>query len=161
MTSSGNPAYKVRIEKAHFEAMVAHAQNGLPNETCGLIAGRVERGAGGEGVKVVEKVYFMTNIDASSEHFSMDPREQLSAIKDMRANGLALLGNFHSHPETPARPSAEDIRLAYDPSASYLILSLAGDGEDPVLRAFHIENGIASPEEVMEKGTATFTRGDL
>ena len=44
----------------------------------------------------------------------MDPKEQLKAIKDMRANGLTPLGNWHSHPETPARPSQEDIRLAYD-----------------------------------------------
>ena len=129
-------AYKVRIKKSDREAMAAYAKNGLPNEACGLIAGRVE-----EGVKVVEKVYFMTNADASREHFSIGLREQLSAVKDMRANGLVPLGNFHSHPGTPARPSAEDIRR--DPSASYLILSLMK--EKAVLRAFHIENGVVSP----------------
>ncbi|MDR3354760.1 MAG: M67 family metallopeptidase [Synergistaceae bacterium] len=129
------------MKNSDREAIAAYAKNGLPNEVCGLVAGRAE-----EGVKIIEKVYFMTNVDASREHFSIDPREQLSAVKDMRANGLALLGNFHSHPETPARPSEEDIRLAYDPSISYLILSLAG--EEPMLKAFHIENGIASSEEV-------------
>jgi proteasome lid subunit RPN8/RPN11 len=141
----GVPAYntyKVRIKKSDREAIIAYAKNGLPNEACGLIAGRVE-----EGVKIVEKVYFMTNTDASREHFSIDPREQLSAVKDMRENKLVPLGNFHSHPETPARPSTEDIRLAHDPSASYLILSLME--EEPVLKAFHIENGVVLPEEVV------------
>ena len=66
----------------------------------------------------------------------MDPKEQLEAVKDIRACGLTLLGNFHSHPETPARPSEEDKRLVFDIRLTYLILSLM-DGEDnPVLKAF-------------------------
>jgi proteasome lid subunit RPN8/RPN11 len=85
----------------------------------------------------VEKIYLLGNQDQSREHFSISPREQLAAVKDMRSNGLVPLGNFHSHPETPARPSEEDISLAYDPAASYLILSLAGGA--PVLKNFHIE----------------------
>lgn len=144
--AAGSPGYTVRIKKSDREAMAAYAKNGLPNEVCGLIAGHVEAE---EGAKVIEKVYFTANADGSREHFSIDPREQLSAVKDMRANGLVPLGNFHSHPETPARPSAEDIRLAYDPSASYLILSLME--EKPVLKAFHIENGVVSPEEVTDE----------
>ena len=56
----------------------------------------------------------------------------------MRAEGLKPLGNWHSHPETPSRPSEEDKRLANDPNASYLILSLQ-EKERPVLNAFHVE----------------------
>jgi proteasome lid subunit RPN8/RPN11 len=143
----------VRVKISDYEAIVAHSREALPNEACGLLAGRVE-----DGVKIIEKVYFMTNVDASGEHFSIDPREQLAAVKDMRANGLVPLGNFHSHPATPARPSEEDIRLAHDPSASYLILSLAEqDGvaapfKGPVLRAFHIEAQTASSEKIETRG---------
>lgn len=129
----------IRIKTVDYEAIVAHARSGLPNEACGLVAGTVEG-----DIKTIEKVYFLTNVDQSPEHFSLDPREQLAAVKDMRGLGITLLGNFHSHPATPARPSAEDIRLAYDPSLSYLILSLAGD--EPVLKAFHIEGGAAALE---------------
>ena len=68
-----------------------------------------------------------------------------AAIKDMRANGLSPLGNWHSHPESPSRPSDEDKRLAYDSRASYLILSLM-DREHPVLNSFHIEGDIATNE---------------
>ena len=56
----------------------------------------------------------------------------------MRANGLVPLGNWHSHPETPSRPSEEDKRLANDSRASYLILSLEKE-DHPVLNAFHVE----------------------
>ena len=43
-----------------------------------------------------------------------------------RAAGLKILGNWHSHPQTPARPSKEDLRLANDPGAIYAIVSLEG-----------------------------------
>ena len=132
----------IKLKKADFEQIVAHAKSELPNEACGLIAGRVD----GE-VKVVEKVYFLTNIDHSNEHFSLDPKEQLAAVKDMRANGFAPLGNWHSHPESPSRPSDEDKRLAYDSTASYLILSLM-DKNEPVLNSFKIEGENAEKEDL-------------
>ena len=130
----------IKLKKADFERIVEHAKKELPNEACGLIAGRVD----GE-VKVVEKVYFLTNVDRSNEHFSLDPKEQLAAVKDMRANGLSPLGNWHSHPESPSRPSDEDKRLAYDSKASYMILSLM-DREAPVLNSFRIEAESAEKE---------------
>ncbi len=76
----------------------------------------------------------------------MDPKEQLAAIKDMRANGLKPLGNWHSHPSSPSRPSDEDIKLAYDPSASYMIMSLMA--ENPVINSFHIEGGQVAKEDL-------------
>jgi proteasome lid subunit RPN8/RPN11 len=131
----------IRLKRRDYDAIVAHAKAGLPNEACGLIAGTIA----GNG-KNVEKVYLLTNTDASPNHFTISPGEQLRAVKDMRALGLSPLGNFHSHPATRARPSAEDIRLAYNPKASYLILSLAG--KEPVLRAFKIADGAAVPQAV-------------
>lgn len=132
----------IKLKKADFEQIVAHARKELPNEACGLIAGRID----GE-VKVVEKVYFLTNVDRSNEHFSLDPKEQLAAVKDMRANGFVPLGNWHSHPESPSRPSDEDKRLAYDSKASYMILSLM-DKNAPVLNSFKIEGEIAEKEQL-------------
>jgi proteasome lid subunit RPN8/RPN11 len=124
----------IRIKQTDYDAIVAHGKAGLPNEACGLLAGKVVNEE-----KIVEKVYLLSNMDQSPEHFSIDPKEQLSAIKDMRKSGTVPLGNFHSHPSTPARPSMEDIRLAHDSSASYLILSLAEN--IPVVKAFGISKG--------------------
>jgi len=119
--------------------MTAFAREGLPNEACGLIAGKAD-----QDIKTIEKVYFLTNTDANAEHFSIDPKEQLAAVRNMRELGLVPLGNFHSHPSTPARLSDEDIRLAHDPKASYLVLSLAE--ARPVLKAFEVKNGEVSPQ---------------
>ena len=117
----------IKLNRADYETMLSHARLSLPNEACGLIAGVTD----GED-KIIRKVYLLTNIDHSPEHFSLDPKEQLAAIKDMRLHGLVPLGNWHSHPDTPSRPSEEDKRLAYDSRASYMILSLM-DKDNPVL----------------------------
>ena len=123
--------------------MYAHAKSELPNEACGLIAGKTENGD-----KHIEKVYLLTNIDKSNEHFSLDPKEQLAAVKDMRAEGLVPLGNWHSHPESPSRPSEEDKRLAYDSMASYMIMSLM-DNDNPVLNSFRITGDVSEKEELV------------
>ena len=81
----------------------------------------------------------LTNIDESNEHFSMDPKEQLSRDRAISVRtGYQMIGNFHSHPESPSRPSEEDKRLAFDPNIEYLILSLM-DAENPVLKAFGVD----------------------
>ena len=133
----------IQLNKADFEKMLAHATRELPDEACGLIAGEVQ---GTD--KIIKKVYLLTNIDHSNEHFSLDPKEQLAAIKDMRAEGLVPLGNWHSHPESPSRPSDEDKRLAYDKTASYMILSLM-NRDEPVFNSFHIEGTDSTKEELV------------
>ena len=132
---------KVIIKKQDVEEMISYAREKLPQEACGLIAGSDY----GDG-RVIEKVYYLTNIDASNEHFSLEPKEQLQAVKDMRARGLKPIGNWHSHPESPSRPSQEDKRLAYDSKASYLILSLME--KEAVLNSFHVENGETEKESL-------------
>lgn len=134
------------LSPAHRDEMTAHGQAGLPNESCGLLAGVIQ----GED-RIVKAVYCLANIDESPEHFSMAPEDQFNSIKDMRKKGLVLLGNFHTHPATPARPSAEDIRLAFDPSLSYGIISY--QEREPVLKSFVIQKGIAAEEGVAVRET--------
>ena len=123
----------IRMKKSDYDAVVQYCLSGLPNESCGLIAGFVDG-----DVRSIEKVYFLTNLDNNNVHFTMDTKEQFVAVKDARSLGLTMLGNFHSHPVTPSRPSEEDKRLAYDSKVNYLILSLM-DRENPVLKAFIID----------------------
>lgn len=126
-----------------YNDILNHSLSVLPNEACGLLGGRIE----GEK-KIVSKVYLITNVDNSPEHFSMDPREQFSAIKDMRNNGWVLLGNFHSHPKSPSRPSEEDKKLAYDTETSYLIMSLMETAKE-VLKSFKIQGSLVKEEEIV------------
>jgi proteasome lid subunit RPN8/RPN11 len=69
-----------------------------------------------------------------------------SIFRSIQKAGLEILANYHSHPETPARPSQEDIRLAFDPNISYVIVSLAA--EIPDIKSFRIKGGEVEREEI-------------
>ena len=108
-------------------------------ECCGLLAGR-------NGM--VETIYTMTNTHHSPVSYMIDPKEQFSVIKEMRAKEIEMLAIYHSHPHTAAYPSATDVQLAYYPDAVYIILSLQ-DRARPVVNAYRIiENKIT--QEALE-----------
>ncbi|HEY5563549.1 MAG TPA: M67 family metallopeptidase [Clostridiaceae bacterium] len=130
------------IKTKHYEEILKHSEEVIPNEACGLLGGRIEG-----STKIVEKVYLLENIDNSPEHFSMKPKDQFNVIKDIRNNGYIMLGNFHSHPESPSRPSEEDKRLAFDKEMSYFILSLMETG-NPILKSFIINKDLVIEEEI-------------
>ena len=125
------------IPESIIEELFSHAKTGLPEEVCGYLAGTGNR---------VTRCFRMTNTDHSPEHFSFDPAEQFQVVREVRREGLEILANYHSHPESPARPSVEDIRLAYDPTISYVIVSLAS--EIPDIQSFRIRNGEVENEGI-------------
>jgi len=129
----------IKIPQHIHDDIIAHAREGFPLEVCGMLGGK-------DGEALV--TYRMTNTDQSNEHFMMDPKEQFRVVKDLRAKGLEMIAIYHSHPETPARPSEEDIRLALTPNVSYAIVSLA-DPASPVLKSFRIAAGQVEPEEII------------
>ena len=120
----------IKIPRDIVDAIIQQAVRELPNEACGLLVGKENE---------VTKQFPLTNIDESPEHFSFDPSEQFNVLRFARAESLGIIANYHSHPSSPARPSDEDIRLAYDPTIVYIIVSLAA--EQPSVKAFHIDGG--------------------
>ena len=127
----------LRINRSVLLAITAHAKKELPNEACGYLASENN---------IVTSHYELTNIDKAVDHFRMDPKEQFAAVKDMRRRGQVMRAVYHSHPETPARPSVEDIKLAYDPDISFVIISLAAD--EPQIKSFLIVKGEVSEEPI-------------
>ena len=127
---------QLTITDEAYQSLLEQARRDAPMESCGYLLGTDRQ--------TVTFNYPMRNTDHSAEHFSFDPKEQFAAVKYARQHGLVIVGNWHSHPATPSRLSAEDIRLAFDPNILYFILSLAG--EQPVFNAFAIADG-----EVKEK----------
>jgi len=128
----------LKIPKYICDEIIAHAQRDFPLEACGMLGGVAD---------VVSENYPMVNTDRSNEHFTMEPKEQFAVVKALRAKGKELLAIYHSHPETPARPSGEDIRLALTPNVSYIIVSLAATTPD--VKSFRIENGVVTAEEIV------------
>lgn len=125
------------ISPETIDAIIAHAHSEAPLEACGYLAEK-------EGIVV--RHYPLTNVDASPEHFSLAPEEQFAAVREMRSQGLRLRAIYHSHPASEARPSEEDIRLAYDPDISYVIVSLK-EGNDRV-RSFRIRAAQVEQEDM-------------
>jgi len=127
----------MKIKQTIIDMIVAHSKKELPNEACGYLS---------EKNSIVCQHYELTNVDRATDHFAMDPKEQFAAVKEMRHQGMKLCAVYHSHPDTPARPSAEDIQLAYDPTIRYVIVSLAND--HPSVKAFQIRKAEVKPEPI-------------
>lgn len=136
----------IRITQEAYDSILAQAKSDAPVESCGYALGVTDE----DGETLITENYRLTNIDHAEEHFSLDPKEQFAAIKYARTNKLKVIGNWHSHPASPSRPSEEDKRLAFDPNILYLIMSLAPaesglpyitDNSLPVLNAFLIRDG--------------------
>src|SRR3982074_219079 len=131
------------------QELVDHAREGDPDEVCGMLAGHDGR---------VERVFRVRNtadevtadtgifrdretgVAASGRravHYYMDPRDQLRVYNEIDDLGLDLIGYYHSHTHTEARPSPTDIRLATDLTAFYVLVSLE-DAERPAVRVWKI-----------------------
>ncbi|TAL25726.1 MAG: M67 family peptidase [Nitrospirae bacterium] len=121
---------KLCIPKGIFEDMLLHCREAYPNEACGILAGKG---------KEVLKIYKMTNIENSPVSYFMDSREQFKVMKDIRENNLSMLAIFHSHPSSPAYPSAKDLTLASYEDSVYIIVSLMG--KEPVAKGYSMREG--------------------
>lgn len=132
----------ISVPKFIINEIIEHSKAEWPNEACGILAGQGNK---------ISHIYKMVNTEESAESFFMDPKEQFSVIKKMRQDNLEMLAIYHSHPSTPARPSAKDIEMALYPQASYLIISLEKRNE-PVVRAFQIKEGKVEEEKIEIEG---------
>ncbi len=129
--------------------MVEHALREYPNEACGLLAGAPVNVDGNDDTRAVAAVSFypMVNADASPVTYRLDPKEQLKVFNEVDAQGLDLVGIFHSHTHSDAVPSETDRRQAFYPDAHYLLVSLS-DRSNPVLRGYTIRDGEIREQEV-------------
>jgi proteasome lid subunit RPN8/RPN11 len=111
--------------------MVAHLEEALPMEGCGLLAGENDW---------IRRLYTIDNSLSSSVAYEMDPLQQLEAMLDLEENGWDLIAIFHSHPNGPRAPSITDITKAYYPEAAHVIVSFQNKNQ-PEVHAFTIIRG--------------------
>ncbi len=130
----------LKLDRGPWLEMIAHAYDGLPNEACGLVAGR-------PGYGEITRFYPCANAEASSRIYTVDPRDHLRADRDAEERGLEIIGVVHSHTHTEAYPSPTDVDQAPDPGWHYLIVSLRPPA--PVLRSYRIEDGNITEEPVV------------
>lgn len=128
----------INLSKKLYSEMVEHAKSGLPNEVGAYLAG-----ANG----IVSKIYKMKNASNTPEtFFNFDMKESFKVQKESRAEGLQLLGVYHSHPVGGNKPSDSDKVYLADPNLFYIIISLKN--VEPEVNAFWIKKGESGPLEL-------------
>jgi proteasome lid subunit RPN8/RPN11 len=111
--------------------MIAHLRATLPLEGCGLIACDAAGAV---------KLYPGTNTAASETRYNMDLAEVVAAFDEIERRDWRLGAIYHSHPHSPAKPSATDLSYAFYPDALMVIVSFESD--PPEIRAFQVDGSI-------------------
>ena len=125
----------MRIARALYDELIAHALEDAPDECCGMVAAR-----DGEAVRVVRT----RNALASPLRFEMDPQEQLRVVNEIEDAGLELGAIYHSHTRSAPEPSGTDINMArWWPDTLWVIVGVQDAGA-PEVRAWHIVDGRVS-----------------
>ncbi len=110
-------------------AIQAHALGGYPHEVVGILAGH--RGSGR-----VSQIHRLVNRrqDRAADRYEVDPLALMKAERSLEAEGLEIVGYYHSHPDHPAMYSDTDRDLAL-PEMAYLIASVGSTS-----------NGVSTPQ---------------
>jgi proteasome lid subunit RPN8/RPN11 len=113
----------ITIDPEAWNVMVSHAEATFPNECCGVMVGRTDE----TGKKQVTGAVAMENAykGAQEDRYEIRPEDLLAADKGARAEGLDLIGIFHSHPDCDAYFSKTDLENSC-PWYSFVVLSVKG-----------------------------------
>ena len=125
------PSDEFQLPAEMRQAIIDHAVRDAPRECCGIVAGR-------GGVPI--RVYETRNIAEGNRLYEIDPGQLIDLeFHELPEQEAEIIAIYHSHPESPAYPSATDVALAFWPDAVYLICSLA-DRDRPDVRGFRIRD---------------------
>jgi proteasome lid subunit RPN8/RPN11 len=119
----------MRIARRALDNIVAHAREDAPAECCGILLGTAS--------EIAEAARTKNVADDPGSRFVIDPKDHIDGRRRARARGLEVVGFYHSHPRSPALPSATDRAEAAYPGHVYLIVSLAA--EPPDVAAFQFD----------------------
>ncbi|HEY0125841.1 MAG TPA: M67 family metallopeptidase [Blastococcus sp.] len=138
----------LRIDRATYDAIVAHARKDHPDEACGVVAGP-------EGSDRPERFIPMLNAARSPTFYEFDSADLLTLYRDMDGRDEVPVVIYHSHTATEAYPSRTDISYASEPEAHYVLVSTRHHGEQTGLvddevefRSFRIVEGEVREEDV-------------
>ncbi len=121
----------VDIPATVVAAMLEHAERDAPLEACGLLLGARRASV------LVVRVVPTANAEASSTRYAIPAEQHFSVLRLARAEGLDVVGAYHSHPRGTPVPSPTDLAEAF-PNFVFVIAGLA---PGPQVRAWHLVDG--------------------
>ncbi len=112
------------IPRAVLKTLADAAEAAYPEEACALLIGRLR----GNGDVVVSRAELSANLaeGARGRRFEIDPALRIRIMKGLRGGEERIVGHFHSHPDHPAQPSAEDLARAFEPDLVWVIAAVEG-----------------------------------
>jgi len=115
-----------------YDQLRAHGEETYPHECCGIMLGRA-----GEGSNEVVTLMRAGNTRTDSAHnrYHIAPQELIKAQREGRAQGLDIVGFYHSHPDHPAQWSQTDFAEAHWYGCSYVITAVA-KGKSEITNSF-------------------------
>jgi proteasome lid subunit RPN8/RPN11 len=127
----------IKIPNSIYLEMVEHAKRESPLECCGILGGKDH---------TVKKAFELQNTEKSAVRYSISPQEQLKVFEEMGKDAMEMVAVYHSHTHTIPFPSETDVKLAFYPEVSSIIISLKE--KDPVVKAFRIGKEAIYLEEI-------------
>jgi proteasome lid subunit RPN8/RPN11 len=128
----------VKIPNFIFQGMVEHAKREWPLECCGILGGKEN---------TVQKAYELQNVEKSSIRYLMSPQEQWEVFENIEKESMEMIAIYHSHPHTIPFPSETDVKMAFYPEVSSVIISLKEE-KNPVVKAFKIDKEAIYLDEI-------------
>ena len=123
------------VQRSVLTEIERAAVTAYPEEACGLLAGRRDD----QGRIVVTKFRASANVTTTDrrETFEVDPAVRFALMRALEGTGEDIIGHFHSHPDHPPEPSAQDLASAYEPELVWLITTVV-KGHVGSTRAFAV-----------------------
>jgi proteasome lid subunit RPN8/RPN11 len=137
----------LRIDRATYDQIVAHARRDHPDEACGVVAGPA-------GSDRPERFVPMLNAARSPTFYEFDSGDLLRLYREMDERDEEPVVIYHSHTATEAYPSPTDVSLAQEPGAHYVLVSTR-EPDHTELRSYRIVDGEVTEEEVSVVETLT------
>jgi [CysO sulfur-carrier protein]-S-L-cysteine hydrolase len=130
----------LRIDRATYDQIVAHARRDHPDEACGVVAGPA-------GSDRPERFVPMLNAARSPTFYEFDSGDLLRLYREMEDRDEEPVVIYHSHTATEAYPSRTDVSLASEPGAHYVLVSTR-EPDHTDFRSYRIVDGEVTEEEV-------------
>ena len=114
----------VHIPRKLINQILEQAQQSPGKEICGLVSGQ-----NSDNNNRPVHCYPIANTSSEpNDRYLMDPKQQIDTFRIMRERDEELYAIYHSHPESSASPSSEDLRQASYPDALHIIISMSTKG---------------------------------
>jgi [CysO sulfur-carrier protein]-S-L-cysteine hydrolase len=127
----------LKLSAEHLRQMDAHCRAHVPEEACGILAGRDE---------TVVSVHPAENVLHSPVRYEVNPQDQIRIFNEIYDQDLDDIAYFHSHPYSEPFPSPTDVRQVHIGTIRLVILSLRGP--DPEARSFLVGEGEIEEEPI-------------